>query len=191
MRSSGKANGDAANFFRTDRLVFSAPLDATFAPTLRIDVFDNRPLGMRPLVGSAFVPLEQLLLDMRGGGKPALPDVRVDMGAPAAAAPAPATTGAPVEAWRKDRECYDCELEQRMPLAGFTPFVLHRYERSVGTFKGLLRIGAAGDDTGGDVLAGMRSLMTPAEYVVRVYAIAGRGLMPPPGLQDTPPPHGG
>ncbi len=190
MHPSGKAVGDAANFFRTDRLLFSAPADPMFAPTLRIDVYDNRPLGMRPLVGSAFVPLEEFLLAMRAKApslRAALPppaEVSVNMGGAAGAPPAtPAPSG--VEAWRKDRACYDCELERTMPLAGFARYTLFRNERSVGVFKGLLRVspGSKGDGSGTDALAGMRSLMAPVEYVVRVYAICARGLLPPAGLQ--------
>jgi hypothetical protein len=196
MRPTGKVSGDTANLFRSDRLVFSAPADPIFAPTLRIDVYDNRPLGMRPLVGSAFVPLEELLTASRAnaggaGGARALPpqqqqDVRVNIGGSAPASSSAAATQ-PVggEAWRKDRLCFDSELEEAMPLSPFAKFKLHKNQRTTGVFKGLLAVspGTRGDDSGADILAGMHSLIVPTEFVVRVYAICGHDLLPPPGLQ--------
>lgn len=57
------SGGDAPNFFQTLSLIVDMPEDRIFCPTLRIDVWDHRPLHA-VLVGTAFVPLEDRLPQM-------------------------------------------------------------------------------------------------------------------------------
>ena len=187
-RPSSKPSGAAPSYFTTLRLPLRCPEERTYAPALRVDVVDNRPLGMRPLVGSTSLPLDEFVgwaaapVKARSSSRRSVPrpppaEVRIDMVPP----PTGAST-AGLEAWRKGRCVVDGELEDSFPPP-FREWPLLQNGRTVGRLKGLISLRAAGDDAAADdPLAALGSLATPQDYVVRVYAIRTRGLLPAPEL---------